>query len=118
MRNQPDRYTGRHACGPRSLQVGKMAVKILVVRQVVSGGINTVCALIAAIRREAREQPGYIVGETLDPLPQSREILVISTWQSIEDWNRWFYHPVRLRLQKQMDGYLIGRPEYTIYRDL
>ncbi len=94
-----------------------MAVKILVVRQVVSGGLNTVCALIAAIRREAREQPGYIVGETLDPLPQSREILVISTWRSIADWNRWFDHPVRLRLEKQMDGYLTGRTEYTIYRD-
>lgn len=95
-----------------------MAVKILVARQVVNGGLKAVCALIAAIRREARGQPGYIVGETLDPLPQSREILVISTWRSIEDWNRWFDHPVRLRLQKQMNGFLIGRTEYTIYRDL
>jgi len=72
MRNQPDRYTGHHACGPFNQQVEKMAVKIVVARQVVSGGLNTVCTLIAAMRKEAQGQPGYIVGETLDPLPQSR----------------------------------------------
>ena len=118
MPNQPDRTTGHHDCGPRHLQVEKMAVRILVARQVVNGGLQTVCALIAAMRKEAQGQPGYIVGETLDPLPQSGEILVISTWRSIEDWNRWFDHPLRLQLQKQMDRYLIGRTEYTIYRDL
>jgi len=117
MGNQPDKHAGHSIYNPRNLQVDKMAVKILAARQVVSGGLNAVCALIAAMRREAQGQPGYIVGETLDPLPQSSEILVVNTWRAIEDWNRWFDHPIRLRLQKQMDGYLVGRTAYTIYRD-
>ena len=118
MQNQPYRSAGRNADGPGPLQVQNMAVKILVARQVVNGGLKTVCEIIAAMRMEAKGQTGYIVGETLDPLPQSGEILVISTWQSIEDWNRWFDHPVRLQLQRKMNDYLIGRTEYTIYRDL
>jgi heme-degrading monooxygenase HmoA len=118
MCNQPCTHTGRHGCGPANPRIEKMAVKILVARQVVNGALDTVSALIAAMRRAAQAQPGYMLGETLDPLPHSSEILVISTWRSIEDWNRWFDHPVRLRMQRQIDDYVIGRTEYTIYRDL
>jgi heme-degrading monooxygenase HmoA len=118
MRSQPEKHAGHRIYNPRNQQADKIAVKILAARQVVSGSLNAVRALIAAMRREAQWQPGYIIGETLDPQPQSSEILVVSTWQSIEDWNRWFDHPLRLRLQKQMDSYLIGRTAYTIYRDL
>ena len=118
MGNQPDKQAGHSIYSPRNLTVDKVAVKILAARQVASGGLNAVCSLIAAMRREAQRQPGYIVGKTLDLSPQSSEILVVSIWRAIEDWNRWFDHPVRLRLQKQMDGYLTGRTAYTIYRDL
>jgi len=95
-----------------------MAVKIMVARQVANGGMHAVLALIKSMRREASGQPGYIIGETLGPLPQSREILVITSWQSIEDWNSWFEHPVRSKLQHEMDAFLAGRTEYTIYRDM
>ena len=94
-----------------------MAVKILVSRQISAGRMEKVMGLIQAMRQAAQKQPGFIIGETLVPLPRSREVLVISNWESIEDWNRWFDHPVRLQLQKEMDDYLGGRTEYTIFRE-
>ena len=95
-----------------------MAVKIMVARQAVCGGMDTVLTLIRAMRREASSQPGFILGETLAPMPRSREILVITAWQTIDDWNAWFGHPVRSGLQQKMDAYLEGRTEYTIYGDV
>ena len=94
-----------------------MTVKIVMARQVLDGGMDAVMDLIALMRREASHQPGFIVGETLRPLPNSRQVLVITSWQTIENWNVWFDHPVRSKLQKEMDFYLAGRTEYTIYRD-
>ena len=117
MYNQPDTDAARDNWGSQILQVEKMVVRILIARTITNGGLPAVLELIAAMRREAQAQPGYIGGETLDALPHSREVLVLSTWQSIEHWNQWFEHPARLRLQKQMNGHLIGRTEYTIYRD-
>ena len=94
-----------------------MAVKIVVSRQVADGCLEKVMALVRAMRHAAQEQPGFITGETMGLMPLSREVLVISCWKSIEDWNRWFDHPRRVQLQKEMDAYLGDRTEYTIYRD-
>ncbi len=95
-----------------------MAVKVLVARQVSDQHVSAVLELVDHIRLVASRQPGYLLGETLNPIPRSQELLVLSTWQTIEDWNRWFEHPLRLRLQKEMDAFLQGRTEYTIYRDI
>ena len=93
-----------------------MAVKILVSHQISDGWMERVMGLIMIMHQAAQKQPGFIVGETLVPLPQSREVLAVSKWESIEDWNRWFDHPLRLQLQKEMDDFLGGRTEYTIFR--
>jgi heme-degrading monooxygenase HmoA len=98
-------------------QERQMAVKIVVARQVMDGCMDAVMGIIKAMRHEASHQPGFIVAETLGPLPPGREVLVITSWQSIENWNLWFDHPVRSKLQKEMDAYLEGRTEYTIYLD-
>lgn len=94
-----------------------MAVTIVVSRQVANGCLENVLGLIKIMRLAAEKQPGFILGNTLRVLPQSKELLVISRWRSIEDWNQWFDHPRRMALQKQMDAFLEGRTEYTISRD-
>jgi len=95
-----------------------MAVKVLVARQVSEDHLKAVMELLDHMRLVASRQPGYLLGETLNPLPRSDELLVLSTWQTIEDWNRWFENPLRMRLQKEIDLLSTGRTEYTLYRDI
>jgi len=71
--------------------------------------------LFRKMRSLAMEQPGYISGETLRNYNQPDEYLVISTWQSIEDWQQWLESKERQEIQQQIDDLLGGRTEYSLY---
>ena len=63
-----------------------MAIKVLIKRRIKEGKTREAFALLNKMRSEVLEQPGYISGETLINHDNPREILVISMWQSPENW--------------------------------
>jgi heme oxygenase (mycobilin-producing) len=74
--------------------------------------------LIVKLRSYATIQPGYITGQTFRCLDCPGEYLVISSWNSIEDWNRWLNSEQRVQIQKQIDELLGEETEYRIYESL
>ena len=66
-----------------------MAVKILIKRSIGQEVAPVVRPLIVELRAHAMKQPGYISGETLKSIERPGEYLVISTWQSLDEWNKW-----------------------------
>ena len=74
--------------------------------------------LIVKLRSLATIQPGYITGQTFRCLDCAGEYLVISSWNSIEDWNRWLNSEERTNIQKQIDELLGEETEYRIYESL
>jgi heme-degrading monooxygenase HmoA len=74
--------------------------------------------LILQLRSQATIQPGYITGQTLRCLDCSGEYLVISTWNSMTDWNAWFNTPERKSLQRQIDELLGEETQYRFYEPL
>ena len=73
---------------------------------------------IVQLRSLASIQPGYISGETLRCLDCPGEYLVISTWNTVEDWNNWLNSEERQKIQSQVDA-LLGEPtEYRLYEPL
>ncbi len=92
-----------------------MAVKILIRRKVTSENTAELTALLKKLRALTLEQPGYISGETLNRMDKTDETLVISTWRSIEDWNRWVNDPKREEIQVVIDRLLGQDTEYAIY---
>jgi len=74
--------------------------------------------LIVKLRSLATIQPGYITGKTFRCLDCDGEYLVISTWSSIKDWNRWHDSEQRMELQKQMDELLGEETHYRVYEPL
>lgn len=74
--------------------------------------------LIVKLRSLATIQTGYITGRTFRCLDCPGEYLVFSTWNSIEDWNRWLQSPERREIQKQVDDLLGGETEYRVYEPL
>ncbi|MEJ5358294.1 MAG: antibiotic biosynthesis monooxygenase family protein [Desulfobacterales bacterium] len=93
-----------------------MAVKILIRRSLPEEADALVQELLRELRMLAMKQEGYISGETLQRVDLPGEVLVISTWESVEAWEKWFGNPIRRELQAKIDRRL-GRPtEYAAYR--
>lgn len=92
-----------------------MAVKILITRTVPHDKARDMLGLFRKMRALATAQTGYISGETLKSLDEPDVYLVISTWQSVEDWNTWLNSKQRQEIQNQIDGLLGGRTEYQAY---
>ena len=96
-----------------------MAVSVLI-RRTFSGTEKAaeLAPLIVKLRSLATVQPGYITGRTFRCLDCEGEYLVISTWNTLEDWNKWLNSRERRELQDKVDEMLGEKTEYRIYEPL
>ena len=92
-----------------------MAVKVLIRRNVPESKAREMIPLFRKMRTLANEQPGYITGETMRNLEKPDEFLVISTWETSDDWKRWVQSNDRQQIQGQIDTLLGGETEYEIF---
>ena len=93
-----------------------MAVKIFIKRKVPENSARGIIQLFRRLRRMAMEQEGYISGETLRNFQDPEIYLVISSWQSAENWQKWFESPERKEVQGKIDTLLGGKTEYEIFQ--
>ena len=70
-----------------------MAVKVLIRRHVPEDKAREIIPLFRQIRSLAITREGYISGETLRNLDDPEEFLVISSWQTSEEWESWLKSP-------------------------
>jgi heme-degrading monooxygenase HmoA len=92
-----------------------MAVKVLIKRTVPQDRLKDAIRLFRELRSLALDQPGYISGETLRKLGRPEDFLVISTWQSSDDWKKWVATEERNEVQGKLDALLGGKTEYEIF---
>ena len=71
--------------------------------------------LLKQMRSATPKREGYVSGETLRRVDVPGEILVISTWRSVEDWEEWFRSPERLEIQTKIEMLLKAPSEYAAY---
>ncbi len=91
-----------------------MAVSIIIKRSVKDSETAAKLApFIVQLRSKASAQNGFLTGQTFSCLDCEGEYMVISTWNTLEDWNRWMHNDERLSIQRRVDE-LLG--EKTIYR--
>ena len=92
-----------------------MAVKILIKRKVNAQTVDGLDYLLKKMRSQTLTQAGCISGETYKRFDEEGENLVISTWQTVDDWRRWFNSEERKEIQNQIDILLEEPTEYEIY---
>lgn len=92
-----------------------MAVKIIIRRKVPKGKEAELLPLLVELRSLATAQTGYISGETLRNLDDPEDYLVISTWQSVDNWNAWSANSQRIEVQAKIDALLEAETEYGVY---
>jgi heme oxygenase (mycobilin-producing) len=97
-----------------------MIAKILIKRRFKAGHTPQIVALLNEIRTRAMHQAGYFYGETLVKKNYPQNLVVISTWRSLEDWHRWRDCDERKKFESMLeiyqervtdyDEYLLGSP--------
>jgi len=93
-----------------------MTVKVVIKRRIPKEKEQALINLITQMRTVASRKKGYVSGETLWGVENPDEYLVISTWRTIEDWERWKNSEERNSLQIKIDVLGAGETTYTIYR--
>ena len=92
-----------------------MSVKIIIKRKVPKNLEKELLPLIKKLRILTTKQPGYISGETMNRVDKPGQSLVISTWETSEDWGKWLNSQERKVIQDQIDTLLGEKTEYEIY---
>lgn len=89
-----------------------MPVQVIIKRKLRVDQPEKLMPLLGQLRSRAKSQPGYLTGETLRNVDNHEKYLVISQWETIEDWRQWFHSEARREVQGKIDS-LIG--EKTFY---
>ena len=92
-----------------------MAVKILIKRNIKDGNMRAAARLLINSRKGAMTQPGYISSETMRSLDDPAQVVVMSMWQTKEDWQTWKNSVAREEIQAEFEQYLTRPAEYEHY---
>jgi heme-degrading monooxygenase HmoA len=93
-----------------------MAIDVMIKRRVEQGHqAKELVPLILHLRALATYQPGYISGTTLCNLDHPDECLVVSRWESIDDWDRWRQSKQRSVIEQKIEMLTGEKAEYNIY---
>ena len=93
-----------------------MVVKILIQRKIKPGREKELNKAVRELRSKAIHAEGYISGETLCSIEDLSVHLVMSTWKSLEDWNRWVDSPERKVFEQKIDAILEEPTKITSYQ--
>jgi heme-degrading monooxygenase HmoA len=87
-------------------------VKVLMERTIRGQNVGQIVRLLRQLRVLAMQQPGYISGETLHGVDDPNYYLVISSWESLQQWQDWFNNPERRQLSAEIDA-ILASPTVT-----
>jgi heme-degrading monooxygenase HmoA len=103
---------------PRFSQEVQMSVRVIIERQVEPGQEAKLRLLMTQARGKATNAKGYISGETLRALDDPNKFIVISNWNSAQDWKAWEKDPERVKLRRELEPLLMGKEKCTVYTHL
>jgi len=90
-------------------------VKVMIKRHIKEGTAKDVFALLNKQRAKAMNQRGHLTGETLTSYQNPHCLLVISTWQSMENWLAWKENKERRANEAKLKQFLESPTEYDEY---
>ena len=95
-----------------------MAVHVVIKRKYRINQPEKLIPLMKELNDRAQIQPGYVSTDTLQSTEDLGEYLVISAWETLEDWDKWFSNPQRKEIQDQVDSLIGERTFYEVFRSV
>jgi heme oxygenase (mycobilin-producing) len=95
-----------------------MPIQVMIKRKLKIDKPENLLPLMEELHSGAIEQPGYISGETLRSLEDPENYLVISKWETADDWNKWFHSKERRDIQGKLDSLIGEKTFYEIFENI
>ncbi len=92
-----------------------MPIQVIIKRKWQIDKPEALFPLLTELRSLAKKQPGYISGETLRSLGNPEDYMVVSNWETVDDWQKWFQSKERRDLQGQVDSLIGEKTFYEIF---
>jgi heme-degrading monooxygenase HmoA len=93
-----------------------VSIEVIIKRKVKQGPqARKLVPLILQLRALATYQPGYISGRTLYNVENPEDCLVVSEWQSLEQWYSWMKSEKRAEIQSKIDELTGEQTKHNIY---
>ena len=96
-----------------------MAINVLITRRFKAEYVHEAHVHNAELRALATVQEGYLHGKSLHSREDPRKVIVISSWDTAEDWERWhasdtrkaYYKKLRMALEEpeKIEIFDVGR---------
>jgi len=95
-----------------------MAVQVIIKRKLIIDKPEEIYPLLSELRSQAKQQRGYIDSTTLKNIDKPEEYMVISTWETADDWKTWYQTKERRDIQGRVDSLIGERTHYSVYEDV
>ena len=92
-----------------------MSVKILIKRKFKEEALKHASAMLIKARTNAMGSKGYISTETLVNYDDPQSVLIVSVWQTKEDWDRYQDSAARKEHEDKYTGLFEGSTEYEVF---
>ncbi|MGB3211180.1 MAG: antibiotic biosynthesis monooxygenase family protein [Desulforhopalus sp.] len=73
--------------------------------------------LFKKLRQSAEKQEGFISRSTCSSIENSGECLVISEWESVDQWTQWMNRKENKQTQGEIDSLIGEKTFFDIYRE-
>lgn len=93
-----------------------MSVKMLIKRKFKEEALKNASAMLIKARTNAMGNTGYISTETLVSYDDPQSVLIISMWQSKEDWDRYRDSATRKEHENKYAEMFEGPTEYEVFK--
>ena len=93
-----------------------MSVKILIRRKFKKEALKNASTMLVKARTNAMGNQGYISTETLVNYDDPQSVIILSMWQSKDDWDRYRDSDTRKEHEDKYADMFEGSTEYEILR--
>ena len=92
-----------------------MGVMVIIKRVFRMDQTEKLIPLLKELREKSAEQPGYISRTTYSKMNDPGELIVITHWETADDWIRWQNHEKAKELQWQIDSIIGEKTFFEVY---
>ncbi len=93
-----------------------MPVHVVIKRKFKMNQPEKLFPLLSELTNLAKTQEGYISTETLQSTENNEDYLVISKWETEENWDNWYKRKERRDIQGRIDSLIGERTFYEIFK--
>jgi heme oxygenase (mycobilin-producing) len=95
-----------------------MSVQVMIKRKWKVDKPEKLLPLLEELHTRAKKQTGYLSGETLRSIEDPEDFLVISKWETAEDWKKWLNSKERRDIQGRVDSMIGEKTFYEVYETI